>query len=132
MLQGGCFCGRVRYEVTGIPFDETNCHCSICRRTTGAPFVAWFSVRASEFRLASGTPSRFRSSVNAIRSFCGHCGTQLTFQSDDCSDAIDITTCSLDHPEAVSPRDHTHMSKKLRWIHLSDGLAQYSQARPGA
>ena len=123
MLQGGCFCGRVRYEVTGIPFDETNCHCSICRRTTGAPFVAWFSVRPSEFRLASGTPSRFRSSVNAIRSFCGHCGTQLTFQSDDCSDAIDITTCSLDHPEAVSPRE-------LPWIHLSDGLAQYSQARP--
>ena len=36
MLQGGCFCGRVRYEVTGIPFDETICHCSICRRTTGA------------------------------------------------------------------------------------------------
>jgi hypothetical protein len=130
MLQGGCFCGRVRYEVTGIPFDETNCHCSICRRTTGAPFVAWFSVRSSEFRLASGTPSRFRSSVKAIRSFCGHCGTQLTFQSDDCSDAIDITTCSLNHPETVSPRDHTYTSRKLPWIHLSDGLAEYSQARP--
>jgi hypothetical protein len=25
-----------------MPFNETNCHCSICRRTTGAPFVAWF------------------------------------------------------------------------------------------
>src|SRR4051812_17714618 len=82
--------------------------------------------------MASGTPSRFRSSVNAIRSCCGHCGTQLTFQSDECSDAIDITMCSLDHPEAVSPRDHTYMSRKLPWIHLSDGLAQYSQARPGA
>ena len=33
MLQGGCFCGRIRYEVTGTPFNETNCHCSICRRT---------------------------------------------------------------------------------------------------
>jgi hypothetical protein len=95
MLQGGCFCGRVRYEVTGIPFDETNCHRSICRRTTG-------------------------------------CGTQPTFQSDDCSDVIDITTCSFDHPEAVAPRDHTHMSRKLPWIRLSDGLAQYSHARPGA
>ena len=112
-VQGGCFCRRVRYEVTGIPFDETNCHCSICRRTTGAPFVAWFSVNPSEFRLASGRSSRFRSSVNAIRSFCGHCGTQLTFQSDDCSGAIDITTCSLDHPEAVAPRDHTHMAQKV-------------------
>ena len=35
MLQGGCFCGRIRYEVTGTPFNETNCHCSICRRDDG-------------------------------------------------------------------------------------------------
>jgi len=132
MLQGGCFCGRVRYEVAGIPFDETNCHCSICRRTTGAPFVSWFSVRPSEFRLASGAPVRFRSSAMATRSFCGHCGTQLTFQSDGYPDAIDITTCSLDHPEPVSPRDHTHTSGKLPWVHLSDGLVRYPRARPSA
>src|SRR5262249_38242564 len=59
-LQGGCFCGRIRYEVAGRPFHETNCHCSICRRTTGAPFVAWFSVRPSEFRFVEGDPSHFR------------------------------------------------------------------------
>jgi len=23
MLQGGCFCGRIRYEVAGRPFHET-------------------------------------------------------------------------------------------------------------
>lgn len=33
MLKGGCFCGAVRYEAEGEPFHETNCHCSICRRT---------------------------------------------------------------------------------------------------
>ena len=33
MLQGGCFCGRIRYEVAGHPFHEANCHCSICRRS---------------------------------------------------------------------------------------------------
>ena len=93
--QGGCFCGRIRYEVTGTPFHETNCHCSICRRTTGAPFVAWFSVRPSEFRLASGEPVRFRSSAKGTRSFCGHCGTQLTFQGDDWLDEVDVTTSSL-------------------------------------
>jgi hypothetical protein len=129
MLHGGCFCSRIRYEVTGIPFHETNCHCSMCRRTTGAPFVAWFSVRPSDFRLACGNPSRFRSSAKATRSFCGHCGTQLTFQSDDYPDEIDITTCSLDQPEAVPPRDHTHTSRKLPWVELPDGLAQHPQAR---
>ena len=129
MLQGGCYCGRIRYEVTGTPFHETNCHCSICRHTTGAPFVAWFSVRPSEFRLVSGEPTRFRSSTKGTRSFCAHCGTQLTFQGDDWPDEVDITTCSLDHAEQVPPCDHTRTSSKLRWIHLSDGLAQHPEAR---
>ncbi len=44
MLKSGCFCGAIRYEMAGAPFDQTSCHCLICRRTTGAPFVAWFSV----------------------------------------------------------------------------------------
>ena len=132
MLQGGCFCGRTRYEVTGAPFHQTNCHCSICRRTTGAPFVAWFSVRPSEFRWLSGDPSHFRSSPKGTRSFCTHCCTQLTFQGDDYPDEIDITTCSLDHPQTVPPRDHTHASNKLQWIELCDGLAQYPQGRSDA
>jgi hypothetical protein len=131
MLQGGCYCGRVRYEVTGTPFHETNCHCSICRRTTGAPFVAWFSVRPSEFRVVSGEPVRFRSSAKGTRSFCAHCGTQLTFHGDDWPDEVDVTTCSLDHPEQLPPRDHTRTSSKVRWIHLSDGLPQHLEARPG-
>jgi hypothetical protein len=118
--------------VTGSPFHETNCHCSICRRTTGAPFVAWFSVRPFEFRFVEGDASRFRSSSKGTRSFCPHCGTQLTFQADDHPDEVDITTCSLDHPEAVPPRDHTHTSSKAQWIRLTDGLAQYAQARPNA
>lgn len=130
MLQGGCFCGRIRYEVTGTPFNETNCHCSICRRTTGAPFVAWFSVRPSEFRVVSGEPARFRSSAKATRGFCAHCGTQLMFQGDDWPDEVDVTTCSLDHPEHVPPNDHIHTSSKLRWVHLSDGLPQHPEARP--
>jgi hypothetical protein len=129
MLHGGCFCGRIRYEVAGRPFHETNCHCSICRRTTGAPFVAWFSVRPSEFRIVQGHPLRFRSSDKATRSFCPHCGTQLTFQADDYPDQVDITTCSLDRPEAVPPRDQTYTSSKVQWIELAGGLPRYAQAR---
>ena len=27
MLTGGCFCGRVRYEAGGAPYNATVCHC---------------------------------------------------------------------------------------------------------
>src|SRR5262249_1436203 len=129
MLQGGCYCGCVRYAVSGIPFHETSCHCSMCRRTAGAPFVSWFSVRPLEFRLLAGEPARFRSSDKATRGFCPNCRTQLTFQHHDWPEEIDIPICSLDDPQAVAPRDHTYVSSRLDWIRLDDALPAFPQAR---
>jgi hypothetical protein len=129
MLKGGCFCGAIRYEAGSAPFDETVCHCTICRRTTGAPFVAWFSVPRSGFQFLQGSPTRFRSTAKGTRTFCPCCGTQLTFEHDDLLDEIDVTTCSLDEPELVPPRDHTRTSSKLRWVKLADGLPEHREVR---
>ena len=129
MISGGCYCGRVRYEVAGEPFQETNCHCSICRRTSGAAFVTWFTVQRSSFRLLRGTPIEFRSTPQGTRRFCPRCGTQLTFEHQDFPDEIDVNTCSLDDPNSVSPRDHTHIGSKLQWIRLADGLPEFREGR---
>jgi hypothetical protein len=128
MLTGGCFCGELRYEVSGTPFHETNCHCTICRRTTGAAFVTWFSVRRAELRFTRGEPRRFQSTTNGTRGFCARCGTQLTFELEGL-DEIDITTCSLDAPDALPPKDHTYMKSKLGWVNPADGLPQYRESR---
>ena len=129
MLRGGCYCGQIRYEAEGPRSHETNCHCSICRGTTGAPFVIWFSVPRSGFRLVRGDPTRFSSTPQAIRSFCSRCGTQLTFEHVDFPDEIDITACSLDDPEQVAPKDHIYISNKLGYIKLADSLPQYPESR---
>jgi hypothetical protein len=129
MLKGGCYCGYLRYEATGTPFDETHCHCSICRRTTGGTFVAWFSVPKADFQITTGHPTRFNSSETGERCFCPRCGTQLTFEDTSFPDQIDITTTSLDDPEKVPPRDHTRTSAKLSWVKLHDGLPEYREAR---
>jgi hypothetical protein len=131
MLNGGCFCGFVRYEAGGEPFHPTVCHCSMCRRVAGAPMLAWFSVPRTAFRITAGAPTRFASSAGARRGFCPRCGTPLTFESDEFPDEIDITTVSLDDPEAMPPRDHTHAATRLSWVRLSDGLPAWPDRRPG-
>lgn len=130
MLKGCCFCGAVRYEAGGVPSLETNCHCSICRRTSGAPFVAWFTVPADEFRFVAGKPASFKSSAHGTRTFCSRCGTPLTFQSVNFPAEIDVTTCSLEDPERLPPKDHTRTSSKLSWVQLADNLPGYTEARP--
>ena len=128
-MEGGCFCGFVRYRVGGTPSDETFCHCSICRRTSGAPVVAWFTARDTDYELLAGEPATFRSSEHGTRSFCPRCGTQLTFQSNDCPDEVDVTVGSLEDPNRVPPKDHTHTSSKLSWVTLEDGLPAFPKAR---
>src|SRR5512143_1962868 len=129
MMQGRCFCGFVRYEAGGTPSQETICHCSICRRTSGAPFVAWFTVPAVDFRFTSGKPASFRSSEHGTRTFCARCGTALTFRSSRYPAEIDVTTCSLEQPDRLPPKDHTRTSAKLSWVTLNDGLPVFPEER---
>lgn len=130
MLTGHCFCGTVRYEANAAPTLETNCHCSACRRTSGAAFVTWFTVPENAFRITSGTPARLKSSSHGTRTFCRECGTPLTFQSANSPGEIDVTTCSLENAERVPPLDHTHVGAKLSWVHLNDGLPTFAEGRP--
>lgn len=129
MLEGGCFCGHVRYRTAATPFHETHCHCSICRRTSGAPLVSWFSVATEALIFTAGEPTRFQSSEHGTRSFCPRCGTPLTFQTTQAAGEIDVTICSLDDPEAVLPKDHSYTRSKLAWIKLADGLPEYTTSR---
>jgi hypothetical protein len=131
VLRGGCLCGAVRYEAGGRFWHETNCHCSICRRSSGAPFVAWFTVAAARLRFTAGEPACFQSSEHGRRGFCARCGTQLSFRSSLKPQQVDITTCSLDQPEQLPPRDHTQASARLAWVRLDDGLPVFAETRSG-
>ncbi len=77
---GGCFCGSIRYRATGQLGGVSHCHCSMCRRVCGAPFVTWVSFNRANFSFTCGTPTRFKSSDKVERSFCNRCGTALTFE----------------------------------------------------
>lgn len=130
-LTGGCQCGAVRYAVDAAPSYRTVCHCTICRRSSGAPMVAWFTVPVTGFRLLAGEPASFRSSAMATRTFCGRCGTPITFRRDGL-DEVDVTACSLDDPEAVPPEDHTFVRSALGWARGEDGLPRFPAERGSA
>jgi hypothetical protein len=129
MLSGGCLCGDVRYEAGTGAFHECACHCSICRRASGAPFVAWFSVPRTSFRWLQGQATSYASTERGTRSFCPRCGTQLTFEESDCPDEMGVTTCSLDNPEQLPPHCHIYTGTQLEWVKLEDGLPRHRGAR---
>lgn len=129
MLTGGCYCGAIRYQVRGEPINRTICHCEMCRRTTGAPCVAWFTVPRVQLQMTGGNVTRYRSSSHGTRSFCATCGTQLTFADDDFPGDIDVSTCSLDQPAAVPPASHIFTASQVPWLQCADAWPRFARSR---
>jgi hypothetical protein len=130
VVEGGCLCGTIRYRAVGEPTNATLCHCRTCRRAAGAPVVAWVTFPSRGFAIVSGTPTRHRSSAKVLRTFCGACGTPLTYAHDDFPTGVDVTVCSLDDPEGFPPADHTWVSHRLRWLQGDESLPTYPETRP--
>ncbi len=128
VTRGGCLCGSVRYEAAGTPCNITHCHCEDCRRSSGAAFVTWASFRRSDFRFTSGQPREVQW-AGRVRAFCPNCGTPLTFLARPDADEVDVTVCSFDQPERVTPGDHTWVDDRLRWIQMSDDLPTHGKQR---
>jgi len=78
-MQGECLCGSVKFEIDGEIRNLYQCHCSLCRKATGAAANAATFVQGSSFRWVSGQseirsyqkPSGFRSD------FCSICGSPV-------------------------------------------------------
>jgi hypothetical protein len=129
-LSGGCICGAVRYRVDAEPSDVAHCHCSMCRRATGAPLVTWATFPAPAFTLCRGTPSELRVTPRARRTFCGTCGTALTFTELARPGWIDVTVGSFDDPARLPPRAHIWVTSRLAWLAIDDDLPRHPENDP--
>lgn len=125
---GGCHCGAIRYEVEGTPEHVSVCHCGDCRRSAGAPFVAWAAFSGRDFRLTKGEPQAFNSSGTAYRHFCPTCGTGLYYVNETVLPGlVDIQSCTLDDPEALEPMIHVQAAERLGWVAHLDELPSFDR-----
>lgn len=125
VAEGGCLCNSIRYRISATPLAQSRCHCRSCRLAAGASSVAWIVLSCSDFTFVTGDPIRYRSSALVVRSFCGKCGTPLTYQHDDSPDTVDVTTATLALPDAFPPTREIWIEHKLAWEVLNEDLQHY-------
>ena len=78
---GGCQCGAVRYRLTAAPGGANVCHCRMCQKAGGAPFMAFAGVKRAQLRLHARRAATLRQLGDfAERGFCAACGTPLTYR----------------------------------------------------
>ena len=122
-FEGGCFCGAIRYRFIDV-FDAGYCHCSICRRTTGAPMIAWVNTPAGGFAITRGAPRMMESSERFERAFCGDCGTILYTQARLAGtwEYVSVHHGTIDDCERIRPAIHICYADRLSWLDVRDDL----------
>ena len=121
MPSGGCHCGAVRYEMTAEVAHHALCHCTDCRKASGAPATAWAMAAADQVTI-TGEPVTYASSEHGRRLFCGACGTSLFYTNDVVFPGmIDVQSATLDDPDAIPLQAQIQTAERIGWMtHLGD------------
>ena len=56
-LEGGCYCGKVRYAAEGEPMMKAQCHCRECQYITGGAPNMFIAMPVAEFTYTKGRRS---------------------------------------------------------------------------
>ncbi|MFO0697219.1 MAG: GFA family protein [Polyangiales bacterium] len=133
MVEGGCLCGAVRYEVRGELGPIVCCHCSQCRKAQGTAFATNAPIRADDFVLLSGADvlRTYSSSPGKHRCFCGVCGSPIHSRRDDRPEVLRLRIGTLDTPIDARPTAHIYTGSKAEWYEIRDSLPQHREREPG-
>jgi hypothetical protein len=132
-LEGGCYCGSVRYVAEGAPIMKAQCHCRECQYITGGSPNMFVLMPAAGFQYSKGTPKPFARGDLArpvTREFCADCGTHLVTRPSGLP-AVVVKVGTLDDPGLFGgPGMAIYTIDKQPFHHVPDGLPTFERLPP--
>jgi len=123
-INGGCFCGAVRYRVSGPAELQLYCFCADCRAVTGTDGYAGYMVKDEHFMRTLGTPSRYRKLSSegraVVRNFCAECGSNLWGETE--LGITSIAAGTLDDPSVFKPSLNVFEEQAPPWARIPHQL----------
>lgn len=124
MINGGCLCGAVKYEISGAVGDIVHCHCKTCRKAHGSAFSSVAAVADNDFNLLSNDSlNSYESSAGKHRYFCAECGSQV-YAKRESTEHIILRLGSLDDDIVSLEKEHIWVSEKANWYCIDSQLPQ--------
>ncbi|MET0386565.1 MAG: GFA family protein [Polyangiales bacterium] len=130
LIHGQCLCRSVSWQAEKPLEKMAHCHCSMCRKSHGAPFATYVAADARGFTWLGGQEHivGYRASPQSVRRFCGRCGSVVPEVVD--GEAWMPAGC-LDEDPGARPSAHIFAASKAPWYAIpDDGLPRYDTYPP--
>ncbi len=125
-IEGGCYCGELRFKYTGDPVFKGQCHCRECQYISGGGVNFVLGLHEGGFAYTKGEPKGFtRSDLEApvTREFCASCGTHILAKAKSFSGVLMLKVGSLDDPSVFgAPEMAIFGIDKQVFHHVPDGV----------
>jgi hypothetical protein len=129
-IEGGCYCGAVRYRAEGDPVFKAQCHCRECQYISGGAPNVVMGVPESGFSYTKGAGKPFRRKDLAkpvTREFCAECGTHLLTRAPSMG-AVMLKVGTLDDPSIFGgPQMITYTIEKQSFHHVPEGVPAFER-----
>jgi hypothetical protein len=133
-IDGGCYCGALRFAATGDPAFKAQCHCRECQYFSGGHPNAVMAFPEAGFSYTKGTPKSFRRSdlpTPVSREFCASCGTHILARAPGLPGMVILKVGTLDDPSLFgTPQMAIHLLDKQAFHHVPEGVATFERT-PG-
>lgn len=120
---GGCACGKIRYQLTEEPLTLYACHCTECQRQTGTAFGLSMIILRSALQLLQGQPRDYEATVPGGSpprrgKFCDACATRLWSEPARFPEVLVLRPGTLDDTSWLDPVAHIWMRSAQPWVVL--------------
>jgi hypothetical protein len=130
-LQGGCYCGAVRFRASGAPIFRGQCHCRECQYISGGHPNVVLGMPEPGYAYTQGTPKAFRRedlSRPVTREFCPDCGTHILSRTPNLPGAVLIKVGTLDDPSVFgAPQMVIFTIDKQGFHHVPEGVPAFER-----
>jgi hypothetical protein len=134
-IEGGCYCGALRFKAKGDSLFNGQCHCRECQYVSGGGPNFVMGLPEGGFQYTSGAPKLFiRPDLDnpVTREFCGDCGTHILARSPGMPGTVILKVGTLDDPSVFGgPQMAIHTIDKQSFHMIPDGVATFDRV-PGA
>ena len=130
-IEGGCYCGALRYVSEGEPVVRSQCHCRECQYISGGSPNVIIVMPADGFAYIKGVPKLFaRSDLDApvTREFCAECGTHILTRTPRRPGNVVLKVGTFDDPSLFGgPQVVIWTKDKQGFHHIPDGVPVYER-----